>query len=348
MLKRLKGFLLKVLVLKKIYKKDREREFPLSFTIRLSAWIKGFIPESSVIYNFSENTPERYLNDFARLSKATSINGVNAILLDYKHLFSHLLANEKRVFQPDFYILKGKAFMFIEGKPIEIEDLFKMIHAEYVIKPTGGGGGAGILFMDARETPWKINASKYDQIKLHKLFESFQEVLMYKRINQSGFANKVNPGSLNTIRMLTMIDAKSQEAFLASAVFRCGVKKSGAVDNWSSGGLSVKINNDTGKMGKGVTFPYNGSLQWLSFHPDSNFPLEGTIVPDWKMMKDEVLALAQRYPFLPYIAWDVVPMESDFLILEANSNSDVNLLQVHEPLLTSTKVRAFYKHYDVI
>jgi hypothetical protein len=57
--------------------------------------------------------------------------------------------------------------------------------------------------------------------------------------------------------------------------------------------------------------------------------------------------MAQSVPYIPYIGWDVVITETGFRVIEGNANSDVDLLQVHKPLLVDPKIREFYRSYGM-
>ncbi len=316
----------------------------------ITCWRKGFLPESWVIYQFDRNLANNYLSDFARLKRAPSINGSASILFDSKLIFSYLLKNSDRVHHPEFYIENGRFISFPSGLVVNHSKLGDLLEpGKYVVKPSGGGGGEGIQFFEYFENNWSNESVEYTSKGLADLkLKRGNELLIYKQILQTGFANQVYPWSLNTVRMLTMVDPDTFEPFVAAAVFRSGVKESGAVDNWSSGGLSIYIDPQSGVMGKGVTFPRGGALNWFKEHPDTGFHFYKMAIPNWKDIQEEVLIMARQLSFIPYIAWDVVPMTQGFIVLEANSNSDVNLLQVHEPLLNSQKIKKFYRFYKVI
>lgn len=171
---------------------------------------------------------------------------------------------------------------------------------------------------------------------------------MTEIIKQTGPLAEVYPNTLNTIRILTMFDHHTNKPFIARAVQRIGTAKSVVVDNFTAGGISVLIDIESGVLGKGAHYPNGDKLIWYSSHPDTDVGFEGLRIDNWEEIKNYVLNLSQQYFYIPYIGWDIVPMEDDFMILEANSNSDVNLLQIHGGLLKDEKVRGFYKKHDVI
>jgi hypothetical protein len=64
---------------------------------------------------------------------------------------------------------------------------------------------------------------------------------------------------------------------------------------------------------------------------------------------DAVLRAAASVPFNRMAGWDIlVDAEGVPVILEANGNSDVNLLQVHGGLLSEPRIRHFYEVVGVV
>jgi hypothetical protein len=73
------------------------------------------------------------------------------------------------------------------------------------------------------------------------------------------------------------------------------------------------------------------------------------VLPHWEGVVDAVLRAAASLPFNRMAGWDVlVDSEGVPVILEANGNSDVNLLQVHGGLLAEPRIRRFYESYGVL
>jgi hypothetical protein len=53
-------------------------------------------------------------------------------------------------------------------------------------------------------------------------------------------------------------------------------------------------------------------------------------------------------PVLRYVGWDILIANEGFYVLEGNADTDIDLLQVHTPLLSIPEARAFYQRHGVI
>src|SRR5690606_13045480 len=105
-----------------------------------------------------------------------------------------------------------------------------------IIKPLTGGGGNGIS-----KVIWNVDDvffSGFCKSKeaFVKTIHSGRDYLMTEIISQTGLSHSIFPHSINSIRVLTMMDPRTDQPFIATAVHRFGVTKSGVVDNWSAGG----------------------------------------------------------------------------------------------------------------
>ena len=128
-----------------------------------------------------------------------------------------------------------------------------------------------------------------------------------------------------------------------------GNEQSAPVDNFSSGGLAAEVDRETGELSAAVHYPYAGQLDWHETHPDTDARIEGVKVPNWSAIREGVLDLAAAFSHTPYIGWDVVvTAEGEFTIIEANNSSDMDILQVHRPLLTDQRTRRFYERRGTV
>lgn len=316
---------------------------------------KGFLSISSIYYDFPNNDKSEYLSDWSRLKKASKINDQKRIVLDDKLVFHQINEKNEHV-KPivaltrknKLYRIKNDIFTQIENRE-EFVNFVKQYGHGLIIKPYSGGGGSRIskVIYTNDNLFFSGSCQSYDDFK-SLVISNEADFLITEIINQTGPLHDIYPYTLNTIRILTMFDENSNEPFIAKAVQRIGTSKSNVVDNFTAGGISANINIQTGEIGRGAHCPMGDKLIWYTIHPDTGVKFEGLEIKNWNVIKEYILNLSKQYFYVPYIGWDVVPMQNGFMILEGNSNSDVNLLQIHGGLLKDVRVKEFYEKYVVI
>lgn len=316
----------------------------------------GFLSVSSIFYDFDNNNRNNYLSDWSRLRKASRINDRKRIVIDDKLVFHHINEDNKHV-KPIVAITQENKLFEVENSMFkelknrsDLTTLLIGVANGLIIKPYAGGGGSRIskIYYKDGDIYFEGSCKNYEDFQNLVLNNKNADFLMTEIIKQTGPLYDVYPNTLNTIRILTMYDSKTNTPFIATAVQRIGTRKSTVVDNFTAGGISAKIDVETGIIGKGAHHPNGSNLVWYESHPDTGVKFKGVKIANWSEIKGYVLKLSQEYFYIPYIGWDIVPMADGFFILEANSNSDVNLLQLHGGLLKDERVREFYKFHKVI
>ena len=315
--------------------------------------VSGFYPISSILYNFKQNDSKEYVSDWTRFALADKLNGSKRILLDDKLVY-HLM-NNKNEKVPKLLALSysKKLFQILDTdkkREITFDDFLESIKAyKYgvILKPQRGSGGFGISIIQFKNNNFEYRGSCKSYEDVQNDLNSDMGFIITEVIHQTGFAHDVHPTTLNTIRVLTMMDPDTNIPFIATAVQRFGTIDSRIVDNWGAGGISVGIDVKKGTYGMGATYPKNKIMNWHKIHPDTKVEFYNRQVPNWDMIRESVLNLSLDYFFLPYIGWDIVPMENGFMVLEGNTNSDVNLLQIHGGLLKEPTVRKFYNYHNI-
>ena len=71
-------------------------------------------------------------------------------------------------------------------------------------------------------------------------------------------------------------------------------------------------------------------------------------MPFWEETRQLVLDASSRLKFMEYVGWDIIISPTGPVILEANINSGMNVLQVHGPLLADPRAKAYYAKRGVI
>jgi len=312
---------------------------------------KGFNDKSIGIYDFENNFLNDYLSDYARL-KTMWVNGPYVQVLLNKLIFEATCRGSLPVSENIALIDNGNISSIGNYNVNSFKELINYLkhNKAMVIKPITGSGGAGILNVRYNvENQITLNGEKITSDKLEKLVSTLKDNFVNEYISQGKFGDELYQGSMNTVRIITMQDPDTGEVFIPAAAYRIGSKKSHPTDAWFQGGLACSIDVETGELSKGVILPdENKELTWHDKHPDTGVQIEGRVIPHWQVIKKQILKGVNKLPFLKYVGWDIIVTDNGFRIIEGNSMSDVNLLQVHEPLLKDKRVRRFYEYHNVL
>lgn len=332
-----------------LIRNELKSKTPVPVGQRYRMLLKGFYRESNVIYDLKNNNYVNYLSDYDR-HKTRGINGEYGIILKNKLLFEVAFKESLPIAKNIAVINERKIISIGSNNVNSFSDLLEYLEEKkaMVLKPITGTGGAGI-FVVKWNNGITLNEKQISLDEFDKKVNELKNYFVNEYIEQGDYSRSLNGNTLNTIRIVTMQDVDSGEPFIPIAVQRIGNKTSSPTDNWTQGGLSCNINLNTGELGKGVVHPKNrNELTWYKNHPDNGAKIEGKIIPNWEYIKSEILRAAREKPFLPYIGWDVVVTNDGFRVIEGNSMTDVNLLQVHKPLLVDNRVQKFYEFYGII
>lgn len=144
------------------------------------------------------------------------------------------------------------------------------------------------------------------------------QIVMEELIHQHAELAEFNPTSVNTLRVVTLRDAR-ETVHVMAGVLRMGAPGS-VVDNFHNHGIIAVIDVDTGIVSsRGLDFEHN----YYVTHPGSNKPIVGFRVPYWDKVVELVKEAALLLPELRYIGWDIsVGEQGELYLVEGNSTPD--------------------------
>lgn len=324
------------------------RKLSISGLHQLRLLRRGFLPLSHQLYEFDSNDPADYLSDRQR-EQTQRINGPAAVVLDDKIAFSFLLERFGVPTPEVEAVVIGGELQSLTGGPDGMPWLRERLAPgeRLVFKPGHGGGGAGVLLLEGTSGEPLVNGEGTTWEDLAARIASLEDYVVTTFVRQATYAAEIHAPSTNTLRMLTIVD-RGAPPFIAAAVHRFGSARSAPADNWTQGGVVAGIDVDTGRLGLAATFPRDGDFARVEHHPETGAPIAGITLPHWDAVRDGILSLASRMRYLPYVGWDVVITADGYTVLEGNTYTGVETLQVHTPLLRDPRVREFYRRRGIV
>ena len=125
-----------------------------------------------------------------------------------------------------------------------------------------------------------------------------------------------HPSSLNTVRVMTMSNFKTNKVEVLDAELRMGVHDS-VVDNAHQGGVLASIDVETGMLKRNGVDTFGN--EYVT-HPDSGKSIKGFVIPQW----NEIVRVCKEASFVVpetiFAGWDIcVRQDGEIEIIEVNA-----------------------------
>ena len=150
-----------------------------------------------------------------------------------------------------------------------------------------------------------------------------REYIIQEYINQHPDMSKLNPGSVNIIRIVTT--RWDKDVHILTGALRIGAKKDSTVDNAAQGGTFVGINFENGTLRE---YGYYFDRPRDTKHPITGVTYNGYKIPYWEETIELVKSLHPYFQGLPVLGWDVAITPNGPIIIEANYDNCIKLIQM--------------------
>ena len=227
---------------------------------------------------------------------------VRSFAFNDNHLFfngnDHTLINSSRELKDFLISLKNKGIWHGESMIVKMKD--------------GSYGGMNILkisFSDIRDNK-SVLGSLYSQII--KSGYLFQDIIV-----QHPELNKVNPNSLNSIRIDTFTNKEGiPKIFNTTLRFSCSESY---IDNISHGGMFTGINLETGQLHPEAFSNFdNDNREVLLSHPLTGLVFKDFQIPFFQQVKQLAIDAAKLLPLARVVGWDICITPDGPVLLEGN------------------------------
>ncbi len=311
-------------------------------------WWRGFRVSSVRQYAFPRPDMHEYVNDYSENYGSLHLNPI-PLMFRHKAMQRAFLQTAGAA-QPEVMaaLWRGRVVLHPfspRAAPVTVAELEQALRAdggEFILKPEEGGGGDKVALIRAEHgTLVRHYGRDSGPLDLQQCHD--RAMLIERRAEQAGFWRDLFPGSLNTMRLLTLWREGDRAPIIARVAQRIGTLDSTPTDNHGRGGLALPIDRETGRLGHGSRKDY--PEERLTNHPDTGTRFEGLMLPAWEAIRTEVLRLAGSLPLNCFVGWDVfVNAEGKVAICEANgARTGVLIMQLERGLLADPETRRYYE-----
>lgn len=322
-----------------------KNNFKVPFFTKLRANISGgFLGDQYILYDFKHNDKKEYLSEFDWY-RSRYINEPFDFAFNNKVVCAEILKHFIRVAENYFIKNKGNVLDFNNGLR-NYEDIYECLANEgkLVIKPFAMGKGNGVHLLSYDGGKLFIDSDECSKEELMDFLKKRDGYIICEFMKQHGYSDKIYDKTVNTIRFITMRDTETHEFKVFFAVQRIGTEKTIPVDNGSKGGLVANIDLETGVLSEARCLK---DLRSFKVHPDSGNPIEGVRIPGWADIKKQMLNVCKKIPYMDFIAWDLLVTDEGICVIEANTSSGVNIIQLWGGQRQG-ELGDFFRHYNVI
>lgn len=305
----------------------------------------GFIGDQYALYDLKNNNRNQYLSEFDWY-RSRWINEPFDAMLNNKIVFNEVVQDRLRV--PQIHYIKNHGRVIAHGDVMPAKTAEEVVDAlpalaSVFMKPLASGKGKGVRRLDVRDGSYSLDHRQVSRAVIEDLLERTDGWFLSQSVEQHADLAVLHSHTTNTIRLITMrmADGESQVFF---AVLRIGTSATIPVDNGSRGGLVAKIDLETGELSEARTL---WSHDVFTVHPDTGARIQGTRVPEWHDVLREVEKAVDVLPYLQFIAWDILVSPDGPYIIEANTSSGVNIIQLWGPQRNG-RLGVFYRQHGII
>lgn len=204
-------------------------------------------------------------------------------------------------------------------------------HPKTFFKPVDAECGVAVFALDWADGVRMIDnvavSSEELRRKLEKETGWKREFIIQDRVVQHPELSRIHDKSINTIRLVTVIDPTTGEPVVFAGVLRVGVGNM-HVDNWAQGGIMIPFDMETGELGKyGFYKPGKGTR--TDRHPDSGFIFGGYVIPYYGQIVEQALRFHAFLRDIHSIGWDIAVTPEGPLFIEGNDNWEISLHQCY-------------------
>ena len=228
----------------------------------------------------------------------------------------------------------------VGGKLVKGEEALPRLrsHERFFVKPVAANCGSKASVVVVKDGDFTVDGHK---TSFDELIAGGDDFIFQPVIENHADIKKINPSSLNTLRLVTCRRKDGTLELWDPGMMRIG-RANANVDNFAKGGIGVGI-DPSGRLKK-YGYSHDRQLNYVKTdrHPDSNVPFEGYAVPFYAESVELALKAHALFPRLLTVGWDVAVTPDGPMLVEGNHDWDIEMLQVVHQKGATGRFREIY------
>ncbi len=263
------------------------------------------------LHKRSYNEIRTYANTLSMYRFQKKMNSKKAVAIFKNKILFHQQFNK---------FIKHNYFLPLESSFSALENWLLLHHPENIIcKRSNGQAGKNIFKFNVIQKNNSFYIGNLSTLEFHNFLSENKLDLIEINIKQHPLLKNLHPESLNTIRVISIID-KNNDINILGAILRIGTNNS-IIDNFSANGIAAKISLESGIIETPVVIKDPRiEIDKNSGKPFTNSQLIGLELPFWQETLSLVKSLCKVLPEAKTIGWDIAITSTGPQLLEGNHN----------------------------
>lgn len=254
----------------------------------------------------------------------------NQIVKKYNDVKNNKILQNKLKFHEVYKDFTKRSFLDMDNTNLDTFAQWIKGKDDFIVKPDEGGCGRGVE---------KIRPNDYSGAKeIYDAIRSKPAMLAEETVIQDEKLSALYPGSINTLRIVTLYNKDTDEIFYPFTCIRIG--NGGVVDNINNGGMTSVIDAKTGIL----KYPASDKNHIVyENHPITGTKIKGFQVPYWNDILAFAAAAARKIPDMGYIGWDVAVSQNGLVMIEGNDYPGHDLYQMPGMIENKTGLKPLFE-----
>ncbi len=263
----------------------------------------------------------------------------NSSLVHDKYVFKCLCRQNGLPVPYNFGLIKNNK---INGNGKDLRE-FMVSHGlnQVIVKPVLGGGGKGIHLISMNNC---LPISQLEQIDSCAGNYMRDGYLVEELLEQHEEMNKINPYTLNSIRIITLLSRDGSVEVLAAMLKTNSTNE--PMDNFSQGGIVIGVDVNTGQLKKYGIMQYpQGKI--FTEHPLTKTKFSDFQIPFWQEVRQTAEKAQTVFHQVKSVGWDIAVTPKGPVIIEGNQDWGTNGIQAANGGLLTTINKALFAQYGI-